>query len=116
MKLLPGKVLATTEWSNKDFNARYAKIPGNNIPEDIKIYLADKELILQKKLFAGMPFLHYKADAKLPPNIFRLMPVIAVDRRYAYYYVQVDAPGAIEYIELTSQAEDSLPRTPGSSV
>lgn len=102
MKLEIGKIAETREWSNKNFNARHLLVGsfGNEYPSEVKIYFADKPLILQKEMFSGMPFLTYKQDPKASPGNFKLIPGIAVDRRYTFYLVKTDRPEAVESLEL----------------
>ena len=102
MRLHPEKIEETSNWSNKDFNLKSMLLTVNSdaLPSEIRIYFADKTLILEKKLFSGLPYLTYKQNPNAPAGTFKLMPGLALDRRYAFCYAQVDGPAAIEHVDL----------------
>ncbi|PBQ34724.1 hypothetical protein CNR22_24095 [Sphingobacteriaceae bacterium] len=103
MRLEIEKTTSTQGWSNKDFSPKFLELILKNEserPSEIKIYFADKELIFEKKLFEGLPYLTFKADAKAAFNKFKLMPSIALERRYAFYYLRCNEAELVESIEL----------------
>lgn len=103
MKLEIEKTTKTEGWSNKDFMPKFLELTLKNDaerPEELKIYFADKELIFEKKLFEGLPYLIFKQDPKRESGIFKLMPSLGLERRYSLYYLKCDKPDSIASVNL----------------
>lgn len=103
MNLEIEKTTKTEGWSNKDFMPKFLELTLKNAaerPEELKIYFADKELIFEKKLFEGLPYLIFKQDPKATPGIFKLMPSIALERRYSLYYLKCDNADLVDSVAL----------------
>jgi len=102
MRLEVEKIMETKDWRNKNFQPKQLVLilkEEHKSPSEIKIYFAEKVIIFEKQLFEVLPYLTFEGDPKESLETFKLMPSLALERRYDYYYILPKETNLVDYIQ-----------------